>query len=258
MKTRRWVFFILLNVLVSALTTLAVLSFTGELQQTVVVTATPDVAVAIPIPTAEPAGQATEPVLSPTAPTSLEYTVQAGDTLGGIAVAFEIPLDNLLLANELVEDSIIRPGDVLIIPLEEEVPTPVAVTPSRQESTPAEPMTPTPFPTETPTPAGPVQVRIQELVAPGDLEQEGVVIVNRGRTVNLENWTLGAEDGDEVYVFPRLTLAQEVPVTVYTASGSDSPQGLHWGLEVAQWDESGTAIELRDAEGDLIATFTVP
>jgi LysM repeat protein len=258
MKARRWVVFILLNVLVSALTTLAVLSFTGELQQTVVVTVTPDVAVVVPVPTSESGGEPTEPAQSPTAPTSLEYTVQAGDTLGGIALDFEIPLENLLLANELVEDSIIRPGDVLLIPLEEVVPTPIAVTPSRQESTPAGPMTPTPFPTETPTPPGPVQVRIQELVAPGDLEQEGVAIVNRGRTVNLENWTLGAEEGDEVYVFPRLTLAQEVPVTVYTASGSDSPASLHWGLEAAQWDESGTAIELRDAEGDLIATFTVP
>jgi hypothetical protein len=59
-------------------------------------------------------------------------------------------------------------------------------------------------------------------------------------------------------VFPRLTLAQEVPVTVYTTSGQDSPQELHWGLGEAQWGESDTIIELRDAEGDLIATYSIP
>jgi hypothetical protein len=101
-------------------------------------------------------------------------------------------------------------------------------------------------------------VRIQEVVAQGNLEEEGVVLVNRGRTVNLERWKLSAADGELVYVFPRLTLAQDVPVTIYTAAGTDSPQALHWGVDVALWGKTDTIIELRDAEGDLIATYTVP
>jgi hypothetical protein len=176
--------------------------------------------------------------------------------LGGIALAFDVPLEDLLLVNDLTQDSIIQPGQALVIPLGD-VSTPTPVTPSPTPESPT-PDTPTPFPTETPTPPGPVQVRVQDVLAPGELGREGVVLINRGRTVNLQGWTLGAADGDLVYVFPRLTLAQEVPVTVYTTAGDDSPQALHWGLNLAQWGESDTIIEVRDAEGDLIATYTVP
>jgi hypothetical protein len=84
------------------------------------------------------------------------------------------------------------------------------------------------------------------------------VLINRGRTVNLYGWTLSAAGTDETYVFPRLTLAQEVPVTVYSMAGDDTPQALYWGLDEALWLTSGMNVELRDAEGDLIATFAVP
>jgi len=43
------------------------------------------------------------------------YTVQPGDTLSEIAQMFQIPLSKLMEANNL-KSSIIRPGDILIIP----------------------------------------------------------------------------------------------------------------------------------------------
>jgi len=186
----------------------------------------------------------------------VEHTVQEGDTLGFIALSYEVSLEDLLAANNLTEDAIIQPGQVLVIP-QGEILTPTPVTPTPVPPTPTL-ATPTSFPTATPTPPGPVEVRIQEVLAPGELAREGVVIVNRGRTVNLQGWTMGAAGGDAVYVFPRLTLAQEVPVTVYTINGDDSPQDLYWGQATAQWGVTGVVIELRDAEGDLIATFTLP
>jgi LysM repeat protein len=258
MRARRWMLFIGLNIIVSVLTTLGVLALKGELERVVVVTATPGISVVERAPTATPAdqSQAAEPVASPTQPEPIEYTIREGDTLGGIALAFDVPLEDLLLANNLSEDDIINPGRTLVIPLGEVV-TPTPVTPSPVPETPT-PETPTPFPTETPTPPGPVQVRVQEVLAPGELDREGVVVVNRGRTVNLQGWTLGAAGTDLTYVFPRLTLAQDAPVTVYTIAGDDSSRALHWGLGAAQWGESGTVIELRDAEGELIATYTVP
>lgn len=260
MKARRWVFFIGLNIVISVLTTLAVLTFKGALERAVVVTATPAATAITHIPTAIPAGQGTVPTASlaadSTASTAPEYIVQPGDTLGGIAMVLDVSLQDLLQANDLTEESIIRPGDVLVIPVEE-APAPAPVEPGSPPPT-ETPAPPTPFPTETPTPPGPVQVRVQELLAPGELEREGAVIINRGRTVNLEGWTLGAVAGGRVYVFPRLTLAEGVPVTVYTVAGDDSPYALHWGLDEAQWGESDMIIELRDAEGDLIATYAVP
>jgi LysM repeat protein len=255
-RARRWALFIGLNVVVSVLTTLGVLWLRGELERVIVVTATPGVTPLADLATALPAGGTAEAVASPIAPTPAEYVVQPGDTPGGIALAFDVPLADLLLANNLTEASIIRPGDVLVIPSgDAAAPAPVTPSPAPLTATLA---TATPFPTETPTPPGPVQVRVQEVLAPGELEREGVVLINRGRTVNLQGWTLGRAGGDRVYVFPRLTLAREVPVTVYTVAGNDSPQALHWGLDEAQWGERDTIVELRDAQGDLIATYTVP
>lgn len=256
MRARRWMFFIVLNIIVSVATTLGVLSLKGELERVVVVTATPRVAAVSGVPTATSTVQVSDVAPTPTLPQPIEYTVQDGDTLGGIALVFDVALEDLLLANNLNEDDIINSGVVLIIP-QGEVLTPTPVTPSPIPPTPT-PRTPTPFPTETPTPPGPVQVRIEEVLASGRLGREGVVIVNRGRTVNLQGWSLGAAGGEEVFVFPRLTLAQGIPVTVYTIAGEDSPQELHWGLDTPLWGESDTIIELRDAEGDLIATYPVP
>lgn len=256
MRAKWWGLFIGLNIIVSVLTTLVVLSFKEEPERVVVVTATPGADLVGSVATATPVSPSVESTAIVTPRPSVEYTIQQGDTLGGIALAFEIPLRNLLLANNMKQGDIIQPGQVLVIPFGE-VMTPTPVTPSPVPPT-LTPGSPTPFPTETPTPPGPVQVRIQEVLAPGSLSREGVVLVNRGRTVNLQEWTLAAAGGEKVFVFPRLTLAQEVPITVYTIPGRDTPQELHWGLEEVVWGESGIIIELRDAEGDLIATFPVP
>ena len=256
MRTKRWALFIGLNVIVSVLTTLGVLAIRGNGERVIVVTATPGPLPLDQVPTAIPAGPVTAPVTGTVPSPAVGYTVQSGDTLSGIAFALGVSLEDLLSANNLTEDSVINPGQVLTIPQGEQ-PTQAVSTPSPIPAT-STPPTPTRLPTATPTPPGPVQVRIQELLAPGELEREGVVLINRGRTVNLEGWTLGPAGSDLVYVFPRLTLAQGVPVTLYTIVGSDSPQSLHWGVDEAQWGESGVSIELRDAEGDLIATYTVP
>jgi len=256
MTAKRWLLFFVLNVVVSVLATLGVLSLKGELERVVVVTATPSTASVERVPTALPSEQVAEPSPSPTTSPRVEHTVQEGETLGFIALEYEVSLEDLLAANNLTEDAIIQPGQVLVIP-QGEVLTPTPVTPTPAPPTPTL-TTPTSFPTATPTPPGPVEVRIQEVLAPGELAREGVVLVNRGRTVNLQGWTLGAAGGDAVYVFPRLTLAQEVPITVYTINGGDSPQALYWGQATAQWGVTGVVIELRDAEGDLVATFTLP
>jgi LysM repeat protein len=62
----------------------------------------------------------------------LVHTVESGQTLGGIAAAYGIPLERLLTLNGLNEESIIRPGDELTIRTGDPTPTPIP----RPEATP--------------------------------------------------------------------------------------------------------------------------
>lgn len=60
-----------------------------------------------------------QPTQSPETPLildSCEYQIQDGDTLFAIAIDNDVVLEDLLLANELTEDVIIQPGDILTLP----------------------------------------------------------------------------------------------------------------------------------------------
>ncbi len=55
---------------------------------------------------------------------AMTYTVAAGDTLSGLAKRFGVPLRDLLEANNLEEDDILRVGQVLVIPTGTVTPAP--------------------------------------------------------------------------------------------------------------------------------------
>jgi LysM repeat protein len=74
-----------------------------------------------------PSSVSAPPVLTAAAATTVEpaqaptqqlitYTVQAGDTLSGIAQSFSIPVSSLLAVNELSQRAILHQGEQLIIP----------------------------------------------------------------------------------------------------------------------------------------------
>jgi LysM repeat protein len=94
------------NSIVSAIVA-AILSLIG-VQQPTSAAAAPPVLAAAAATSIEPALPATQHVIT--------YTVQAGDTLSGIAQSFSIPLSDLLAANDLSERAILHPGEQLIIP----------------------------------------------------------------------------------------------------------------------------------------------
>ncbi|GEM_PF-451552 len=97
------------------------------------------------------AGDAPRPTPTPTGGTLL-YTVQAGDTLSGIAAEFDSRLEWILEANKRRLDDILRPGDRLLIPLSNRTPTPT--------------FSPTPTLTPTPTPTSDIVLRPPILLAP--------------------------------------------------------------------------------------------
>jgi len=82
---------------------------------------------------------------TPNANGSITYIVQRGDTALGIALAFGISLDELLVLNSLTEKSVIYPDQQIII---RAAYTP---TPTLPTSTPTGHPTITPWPTSTPT-----------------------------------------------------------------------------------------------------------
>jgi len=72
----------------------------------------------IATPTPNPTPTAT-PVARPTpTPTPFVYTVQAGDTLSGIAARFGLTVDELVQANRLVDPDSLQIGQQITIPSE--------------------------------------------------------------------------------------------------------------------------------------------
>lgn len=70
---------------------------------------------------------ATSAVPTPTAveaviePERLTYTIESGDSMGGIANTFGVPLGALVAINDLDDPNVIQVGQEVIIPTDEEV-----------------------------------------------------------------------------------------------------------------------------------------
>ncbi len=47
-------------------------------------------------------------------------------------------------------------------------------------------------------------------------------------------------------------------VRLWTGSGVDTAADLYWGSGTAIWNNTGDAAYLRDAAGNLVATYTYP
>jgi LasA protease len=48
---------------------------------------------------------------------TVSYTIQSGDTLGGIALLYDISVDDLMTANDIVDENVISVGQILTIPV---------------------------------------------------------------------------------------------------------------------------------------------
>jgi LysM repeat protein len=245
------------------------------------------------VPTADATQLAQGTPLTPLAPSTLEaaaagsgidlpagcllHTIDDGDTIFGLAEEYGVNPFTMLQVNDLTEDEAIglQIGDQIIVPLdtcplEEVEPLPTS-TPLPGEAT--EEITPevTPEATEEatePVEAGPTatitlaptaedsSLEISGILAQGDVTAEGVGIVNRGRTVSLDGWTLTDLDGNE-FVFQEYRLFSNAEVIVYTRSGQNTPSVLFWGLNESVW-ETDDVVTLRDENGEVQAIYRIP
>jgi LysM repeat protein len=250
MRVKRLFYYLLINIIVSAGTILLMLYIWDRVHQT-----GGDI---IPQMTANPpAAMQGRPVLLPTVtPTSVPVTatpqthkVKPGETLGEIADAFGVTLEELLEANGREDPNSVGVGEVLIIPASAESPTSASPTsPPAQEGEGAQ------APAEE---AGETKVEIVSVIGVGDLDSERVLLRGSGAgQLSLAYWQLKDESGN-AYTFPDITLFADGAVFLHTAAGVDSVVDLYWGQPESVW-ESGEKVTLLDADGQVRATYRTP
>lgn len=253
---KRLVFYLILNIIVSACATLGVLLawdyFKTPSEPLAMVAITPEAPEtgSAPTPTS-PASQATEAPGTPAfeIPQNVDqYEVEFGDTLGLIAERFDVSVDDLMELNALKDPNSLSVGMIIYVPL-----------PASKRPTPTSGPTNTP-PGPTRTPSGPpveAGVIINSVIGVGDIASEHVFISRTGDgELSLVDWRLEDEDGN-VYVFPMLSLFERGAVNVWSKAGANTVVDVYWGVQSPLW-ERGEKVTLRDAQGNVRATYTIP
>ncbi len=250
-RWKRLIYYLLLNALVSVCATLSVLilwekTHPGVYGALLPATATPTRTPALSFqPTDIPISAQPTPV--PTATEALAtYRVLPGDTLGEIAIKFDVTVEKLMAINGMSDPNALGSGQVIFVP---------APPNAQPEETPAESgglVTSTPPPQE-----AAARVEIANIFGAGDLEAERARLECRGSgEISLEGWQLKDEDG-HVYTFPQLTLYDRGAVDLHSGAGSDDVANLYWGLKKPAW-KTGETATLVDAQGNIQSTLVVP
>jgi LysM repeat protein len=192
----------------------------------------------------------------------LSYRVKEGDTLGALAVQFDVYVDDIMTVNGLTDPDSLLLGQIIYIPtspLPRITDTAVPVT-YAASLTPRPSKTPTRTPIHTPsvTPTGqPAQVIINTVIGAGVLQNERVVLRRTGDgELFMAGWRLTDGKGNE-YTFPQLTLYKDGAINLNTRKGQDTVVDLFWGLSSPIWSQ-GKVISLYDAQENLRATYTLP
>lgn len=226
---KRLIFYLLLNIFVSACTTLAVLfvwdQFSGPLPRNLLPKALSSLA-RPPVETQVAQSDGTPAAPEPTATEAfMVYQVVSGDTFASIAEAHNVSVEELVAVNGFKEIQPLGAGEVLRIPLH---------------------------------PQG--SVIIDSVIGAGDLDTEHVLLKQRGEgELALVGWRLEDDQGN-VFIFPQfpqLTLFPGGAVNIYTRSGVNSVVELYWGLSQPVWG-SGSTVILRDAQNNVRASYEVP
>ncbi|MCK5646266.1 MAG: LysM peptidoglycan-binding domain-containing protein [Anaerolineales bacterium] len=231
----------LLNLAISVGAVLLVLFFWTRRPQPPELAPTPTMNIATEIAALIPTATAT----LPPSPTPHVYVVQSGDTLYGISLELDIPVDILMAANNIINADELSNGMILNIPSPEWIETLA----ERQATQAA-------IPTSTPTPyVEPPNVEIRGVEGAGDLDSEAIHLLNSGGRAEMEDWRLDDGEG-HIYRFPTFVLHQG-GFNLNIREGEDTPIDLYWGLDDPILF-SGKTLKLIDRQGRVHSSFEIP
>lgn len=181
------------------------------------------------------------------------YTVLAGDSPYFIALRKNVDLNDLLRANGMTVDNAqnMQIGQRLLIPhpgcrIDERTGEPIPVAPTATA-------TPAIVATSTPITA---QFELIEAIGLGDITAEAIRLQNNGGTINVSDWTLSDSAGN-TFIFYNTLLFPQTSVILYTRSGTATADARFWGLQESVW-EPGEALTIRDSQGRVLQTLTLP
>ncbi len=277
-QVKRFIYFLVLNIIISVVTILLVLKWWESKHPTVtdnstpvVIVVTPTQSVILPMLTNNTTNESdiatdTGVVVTGTLRASptfglLSYRVKEGDSLGALAIQFNVSIADIMAVNGLTDPNSLYAGQIINIPTAPLPTETLSPTPTRQVSaTPQSSATHLPSATDTPAPTQvdqAPQVVIDGVIGAGVLESEKVRLQRTGEgELSLAGWRL--EDGTgNVYTFPQLTLYQDGAINLNTRSGLDTVVDLYWGLTTPIW-QAGKTVSLYDAEKQLRASYTIP
>jgi len=241
MQWKRLVYFLLLNVLVSVVTTLLILTIWDRKHRTETPgPGSPAGLASLFTPTVNPPTSTPEPTQA-----LLAYQISAGETLGEVAYEYDISLEELLKINGLTDPDTIGAGATIFIPVPTATAAPGEASPGSASDG------------ELGASESGGKVEILTVVGVGDLATERVQLRGTGvEDLPLAFWRLRDEDGHE-YVFPQITLFGNGAVNVHTAPGDDTVVALYWDSAEAIW-ESGETVTLLDDAGRVQAIYLIP
>jgi LysM repeat protein len=278
-QVKRFIYFVMLNVIISTVTVIAVLQWWETKHPPysanttpVVIIVTPTQSVILPLLSNNSGPDDSLPIdvgvpISGTqqaVPTYelLTYRVKEGDILGALAVQFNTSVADIMTVNGITDPDSISVGQIIYIPTaplpqptSTSIPPTVVASPTPRPSATA---TPGPTATSTPTKVGQEpQVIIENVIGVGVLATEHVELLRTGDgELSLAGWRL--EDGKgNVYTFPMLTLYKGGAINLNTRTGQDTVVDLFWGLAAPIW-RSGKTVYLYNAQNGLRATYTIP
>ena len=88
-----------------------------------------------------------------------------------------------------------------------------------------------------------------------NLNDEYVKIKNScDYALSLKGWTM-KDEATHLYTFPAFMLTSTAMVTIFTGSGTNTPDYLYWNSSTAIWNNDGDTLYLWDEEGNLVLDY---